>query len=137
MMYVGSLLRGIGIVLAACLSAAVLGAGVPMAWIWLASRVESTTGNGVSSLAALIVILGPLATYAVFVMVAGRFTAGQRQHDRPARMAWNRSRDEIRQSGPQVTTFDQVVILATLIIAVCFEVWFFFFAHCSSAKCFG
>ena len=53
----------------------------------------------------------------------------------PRRMAWNRSRDEIRQKARFTTTFEEVVLLAIFIVGLGFETWFFFFAKCSSALC--
>jgi hypothetical protein len=50
-------------------------------------------------------------------------------------MAWSRSRDEIRQRARYTTTFEQIVLVAILIVGLGFEVWYFGFAHCSSAMC--
>lgn len=52
-------------------------------------------------------------------------------------MAWTRSRDEIRQHARDTTTFEDIVLTAILIVGLGFEVWFFFFARCASAACFG
>lgn len=90
-------------------------------------------------LAATIVILGPLASYIVLVVFASRFRFSQ-PSDRspePQRMAWTRSRDEIRQKNRSTSTFEEIVLTAVLIVGVGFEVWYFGFAHCSSAMCFG
>ena len=129
-----SVLRAIGILLAAVVSAVLFGVGVPLLWVWVASQVQSTSGQGTTGLAAAVVIAGPLASFALLVMLTSRFSRAELP---PQRMAWMRSRDEVRQSGQKVTAFDQVVILATLIVAVGFEIWFFFFAHCPSGQCFG
>ena len=48
-------------------------------------------------LAATVVILGPLASYFVLVVFVGRFRFSQRPDPEPQRMAWTRSRDEIRR----------------------------------------
>jgi hypothetical protein len=50
-------------------------------------------------------------------------------------MAWTRSRNEIRQRARYTSTFEQIVLLAILIVGFGFEVWFFGFAKCSSALC--
>jgi hypothetical protein len=117
------------------------GIGVPLAWVWLASQVQPTSGpnSGVGMLAVALVILGPLASYIALVTIAGRFRFSRPadDHPEPQRMAWNRSRDEIRQRAKHTTTFEQIVLLAILIVGLGFEVWFFGFAHCSSAMCFG
>src|SRR5438105_4417446 len=110
--YVKSALRATAIVISALGFAAAFGVGVPLGWVWLASQLQTTTGQGTSDIAALVVIAGPLGTYFALVRVAGRVTAS-RNGAAPRRMAWNRSRDEVRQSARETTAFEQVVILAT------------------------
>jgi hypothetical protein len=130
-------------VLAAAVACAVIfGVGVPLLWIWLASQVQPAdqgADQGVGMLAATLVIVGPLASYIGLVVFASRFRFSQPADARhePQRMAWNRSRDEIRQRARHTTTFEQIVLVAILIVGVGFEVWYFGFAHCSSAMCFG
>ena len=128
-------------IFAAAACAVVFGVGVPLAWVWLAAQVQPSTGPnaGVGELSVALVILGPLASYIALVVIAGRFRFTQSEDYRrePQRMAWNRSRDEIRQRARHTTTFEQIVLLAILIVGLGFEVWFFGFAHCSSTMCFG
>lgn len=134
------LLKAVSILIAAVACAAVFGVGVPLFWVWLASQVQPTVGGqGVGMLAATLVIVGPLASYIALVTFAGRFRFTQPSDppSQPQRMAWNRSRDEIRENARHTTTFEEIVLLAVLIVGVGFEVWFFFLAHCSSAECFG
>jgi hypothetical protein len=133
--------KAVWVLLAAVACAVVFGVGVPLLWVWLASQVQPTAegGQGVGMLAATLVIVGPLASYIALVVLAGRFRFSQPADARrePQRMAWNRSRDEIRQKARHTTTFEEIVLVAILIVGVGFEVWFFFLAHCSSAACFG
>ena len=135
------MLRPIGVLLAAVACAIVFGVGVPLLWVWLASQVEPTAGagQGVGMLSATMVIVGPLASYIALVVLAGRFQFTQPSNSapEPQRMAWNRSRDEIRERARITTTFEQIVLLAILIVGFGFEVWFFGFAHCSTTVCFG
>jgi hypothetical protein len=135
-------LKAVWVLLAAVASAVVFGVGVPLLWVWLASQVEPTTaggGQGVSMLGATLVIVGPLASYIGLVVFAGHFRFSEPADARrePQRMAWNRSRDEIRERARYTTTFEQIVLVAILIVGLGFEVWYFGFAHCSSAMCFG
>jgi hypothetical protein len=131
----------VAVVLGAAACAVVFGVAVPLLWVWLASQVQPTSGpnSGVGMLSVALVILGSLASYIALVVLAGRFRFSRPADDRPEpqRMAWNRSRDEIRERARQTTTFEQIVLLAILIVGLGFEVWFFGFAHCSSATCFG
>jgi hypothetical protein len=130
-------LKAIWVIAAAVGCAAVFGVGVPLFWVWVASHVETTVGQGVSMLGATLVILGPLASYIVLVVVVGRFGFSQRPDYQPQRMAWSRSRDEIRQRARHTTTFEEIILSAVLIVGVGFEIWYFFFASCPSAACFG
>lgn len=135
MLDMSRVVRGLLVLVAAVACAAVFGVGVPLLWVWLASLVQPTVGQGTSMLAATIVIAGPLASYIALVAFAGRFRFAQRPDSQPQRMAWTRSRDEIRQRGRSTTTFEEIVLLAVLIVGLAFEVWFFFFAHCPTALC--
>ena len=134
-------LKAVWVLLAAVACAVVFGVGVPLLWVWLASQVQPTTGSGqgVGMLAATLVIVGPLASYIALVVLAGRFRFSQPADARreTQRMAWNRSRDEIRQKARYTTTFEEIVLVAILIVGLGFEVWYFGFANCSSAMCFG
>lgn len=131
---VKSIARAMGIVIAAIVCAVIFGIGVPLLWVWVASRVQTTTGYGVSGLAALIVIIGPLASYFALVFAVSRFS---RDDGQVHRMAWMRSRDEVRDSAKFTTSFEKVLILATFLVLLGFNVWFFFLAQCPSTQCFG
>jgi hypothetical protein len=131
------MLRAIGVLAGAVACAVVFGVGVPLFWVWLASQLQATPGQGVGMLAATVVILGPLASYIALVTVASRFRFSQSRDlsAEPQRVAWTRSRDEIRRRAGHTTTFEEIVLLAILIVGLGFEVWFFFFAKCSTALC--
>jgi hypothetical protein len=137
MLDMGRLAKIVWVVLAAVACAVIFGVGVPLAWVWLASQVQPTVGQGTGMLAATIVIVGPLASYIALVAFAGRFRFSQPAdfQPEPQRMAWTRSRDEIRQKARSTTTFEEIVLIAILIVGLAFEVWFFFFAKCTTALC--
>jgi hypothetical protein len=122
-------LRGTGILAAAIACAAVFGVGVPLAWVWVASKLQPTVGEGTGSLAALVVIAGPFVSYTALVLLAGRFSRPRDRAPGPQRMAWNRSRDEVRPNDQPTSALEQVVLVAIVLLAIGFEVWFFFFAH--------
>ena len=88
-------------------------------------------------LAATVAIVGPLASYIALVVFASRVRFSRRPDSEPQRMAWTRSRQETRQRARYTTTFEEIVLTAILIVGMGFEVWFFFFARCPSAACFG
>jgi len=132
-------LKTIWVLVAAAACAAVFGVGVPLFWVWVGSQLQDSADQGIGMLAAAVVILGPLASYFVLVSLAARFRFSQPAdaHREPQRMAWNRSRDEIRRRARYTTTFEQIVLSAILIVGAGFEVWYFFLAKCPTAACFG
>lgn len=139
MLDMGRVVKAVWVLLAAVACAVTFGVGVPLLWVWLASQVQPTVGSGqgVGMLAATLVIVGPLASYIALVVLAARFPFSQPPDARrePQRMAWNRSRDEIRQNAQYTTTFEQIVLLSILIVGLGFEVWYFGFAKCTTALC--
>jgi uncharacterized membrane protein len=130
-------LRVVWVVVAAVACAAVFGVGIPVFWLWVASQLQNEAYGGIGMLAATMVIFGPLASYIVLVVFVRRFRFGQRQDAEPQRMAWTRSRAEIRRRATHTTTFEEIVLTAVLLVGLGFEVWYFFFAQCPSAACFG
>lgn len=130
-------LKALWVLVAAAACAVVFGVGIPLFWVWLASQLQNEAYGGIGMLAAAVVILGPLASYFALVVIVGRFRFSQRPDPEPQRMAWTRSRDEIRRRARYTTTFEEIVLTAVLIVGLGFEVWYFFFANCPSAACFG
>jgi len=120
-------LRALAVFAAAAACAAVFGVGVPLGWVWVASQLQTTPGQATGQLAALVVITGPLASYFALTVVASRLT--QPRDAQARRMTWNRSRDDVPDKRRPITTLEQVILLAVLIVGALFEVWFFFFAH--------
>jgi hypothetical protein len=109
--------------------------------VWLGAQFQDTSGpnSGVGMLTAAIVILGPLATYITLITFVSRFRFTQDPDARPEpqRMAWTRSRDEIRQKNRHTSAFEQIMFIAIFVSFFGFEVWYFFFAKCPSTQCFG
>jgi hypothetical protein len=133
----GRTLKVIWVLGAAAGFAVVFGIGIPMFWIWLASHLQNEAYGGIGMLAVTLVVLGPLVSYFVLVAFSSRLRFTKPPDPEPQRMAWSRSRDEIRRRARYTTTFEEIVLTAILIVGVGFEVWFFFFAKCPSAACFG
>jgi MFS family permease len=136
-LYMGKVLKTLWVLLAAVVCGVVFGVGVPLLWVWVASHLQTTVGQGTTMLAAALVILGPLFSYFALVWFVGHFRFAQRPSSERPRMAWTQSRDEIRQKARYTTTFEQIVLLAILIVGLGFEVWYFGFARCPSGVCFA
>jgi hypothetical protein len=114
-------------------AAVVIGAGVPLMWIWIGSLIQSSRGaQQVEGSTAAILFVGILASYVVILMIAGAIQArGQADSDRaPARYPWNRSmRDEPYRPGTEKLTPVEAVFVGTAIVAsIGMVIWFFAFA---------
>jgi hypothetical protein len=114
-------------------AAALIGAGVPLLWIWIGSLIQTSRGaQHVEGSTAAIIFVGILATYVLVLMIAGAIQAhGQAaEDDAPVRYPWNRSmRDEPYRPGTQKLTPVEAVFVGTAIVAsIAMMIWFFAFA---------
>lgn len=114
-------------------AAAIVGAGVPLFWIWVGSMIQSSRGaQHVEGSTAAILFVGILVSYVIILIIAGAIQgrsigAGERP---PTRYPWNRSmRDEPYRPGTGKLTPVEAVFVGTAIIAsVAMIIWFFAFA---------
>jgi hypothetical protein len=114
-------------------AAALIGAGVPLLWVWIGSLIQSSRGaQHVEGSTAAIIFVGILASYVVILMIAGAVQArNQAEEDQaPARYPWNRSmRDEPYRPGANKLTPVEAVFVGTAIVAsIAMLIWFFAFA---------
>jgi hypothetical protein len=114
-------------------AAVVIGAGVPLLWIWIGSMIQSSRGaQHVEGSTAAILFVGIIASYVIVLMIASAIQArGQAdEHRAPARYPWNRSmRDEPYKPGSQKLTPVEAVFVGTAIVAsIAMLIWFFAFA---------
>ena len=114
-------------------AAIVIGAGVPLFWIWVGSQIQGSRGaQNVEGSTAAILVVGILASYAIILMIAGAIQArGEAQEERaPARYPWNRSmRDEPYKPGTGKLSPVEAVFVGTAIVAsIAMLIWFFAFA---------
>ncbi|HEY3191274.1 MAG TPA: hypothetical protein VGJ61_00715 [Solirubrobacterales bacterium] len=116
--------------------AIVVALGIPIAWIWIASRIAGTRQDVTPSLAILIT-LGILISYWLALVVGsrlrGRWVSDEERQARVRRMSWNRSfRDEARRPGEeQSDPVERLFVIVAVLGLIAFEVWFFFFAGSS------
>jgi hypothetical protein len=115
------------------IAAVLIGAGVPLLWIWIGSMIQSSRGaQHVEGSTAAILFVGIIASYVIVLMIASAIQArGQADEDRaPARYPWNRSmRDEPYKPGSQKLTPVEAVFVGTAIVAsIAMLIWFFAFA---------
>jgi hypothetical protein len=122
-----------GRVVVEIVAAAIVGAGVPLFWIWVGSMIQSSRGaQHVEGSTAAILFVGILASYVIILMIAGAIQArGIADSERaPTRYPWNRSmRDEPYRPGSGKLTPVEAVFVGTAIVAsVAMIIWFFAFA---------
>ncbi len=114
------------------LAAILVGAGVPLLWIWIGSVIQSSRGaSQVEASTAIVMVVGILLTYTVVLVVAGAIQSrGQETKRPPTRYPWLRSmRDEPYRPGTGKLSPVETVFVATATIAsIAMMIWFFAFA---------
>jgi len=111
------------------LGVAILGVGVPLLWVFIASKLSHTFLR-VELLALFVMVVGLFATYTLLAMLVSRFDK-ESQAMGPARMSWNRSLGAERNPQSTTTQWERVFITTTVVMAFLFEIWFFLFAGSS------
>ena len=84
-------------------AAILVGAGVPLLWVWIGSLIQSSRGaSNVEPSTAVVIVLGILITYVVVLVIASAIQGrgGEQEQGPPPRYPWNRSmRDEPYRPG--------------------------------------
>ena len=115
-------------------AAILIGAGVPLLWVWIGSLIQGSRGSqGVEASTAVLMIVGILITYVVILLIAGAIQArsdGPAEERPPTRYPWNRSmRDEPYRPGTSKLSPVEAVFVGTAIVAsIAMMIWFFAFA---------
>jgi hypothetical protein len=115
-------------------AAVVVGAGVPLLWIWIGSLIQGSRGaQSVEASTAVIMVVGILLSYTIVLVIAGAIQAraGDEEQSRgPTRYPWMRSmRDEPYRPGTSKLSPVEAVFVGTAIVAsVAMMIWFFAFA---------
>jgi hypothetical protein len=117
--------------LSGTLVAIVVALGIPLAWVWIASKLAGTRRELTPSLAILITT-GIVVSYWL-ALIAGSWLRGRSvdpaaERGRVRRQSWNRSfRDEARVDRG-MDPVERVFVAVAVLGIIAFEVWFFFFA---------
>jgi hypothetical protein len=112
-------------------AAIVVGAGVPLFWIWVGSVIQGSRGaQGVEASTAFVLVLGILISYTVILIVAGAIQGRSQASRPPTRYPWMRSmRDEPYRPGEGKLSPVEAVFVGTAIVAsIAMLIWFFAFA---------
>lgn len=116
-------------------AAAVIGFGVPLAWIWIGSQLQGDSGaSNVDFSVAMAILFGIIATYVLLLYVAGIVMALFTPQESPsqhaaARSPWMRGMTETRPKRPGQPTIggiERVFVTTTIIVTVAFWLWFAF-----------
>jgi hypothetical protein len=115
-------------------AAVLIGAGVPLFWIWIGSLIQSSRGaNSVEASTAVVISVGIIVSYIVVVLIAAAIQARTNPTEegpRHTRHPWLRSmRDEPYRPGTEKLSPVEAVFVGTAIVAsIAMLIWFFAFA---------
>src|SRR3954468_17223117 len=107
-------------------------AGIPLAWIWFASKLAGTKRDLTPSL-AIFIATGILVSYWLALLlgslVRGRSIDPAEEHARVNRRSWNRSFSGApRPDDQRIDPIERLFIGVGVLAIIAFEIWFFFFA---------
>ncbi len=107
-------------------------AGIPLAWVWFASKLAGTKKELTPSL-ALFIATGIVVSYWLALLlgswIRGRSIDPAKERDRVRRRSWNRSfSDAPRPDDQGIDPIERLFIVVGVLAVIAFEVWFFFFA---------
>jgi hypothetical protein len=120
---------GTGSMVFMLVGAALIGFGVPLLWIWIASQFYDKAG-AVTGPVALFIGMGILVSYWIILLLASwaRVRLSPPQRSGPRRQSWNRSMRDAPQGMDRSDPIERLFVATTLISLVGFAVWFAFFA---------
>jgi hypothetical protein len=123
--------KGVLTFVATIVAAVAIGFGVPLAWIWIGSQLQSDEGaSTVSWTVAMVILFGIIFTYVALLYLAswvmGRIE--NRGDSASARAPWMRGMTEARQRQGSMAGVERVFVVTTLLVTVAFWLWFAFLA---------
>ena len=123
--------RSVQLLLAIVLALGV-GLSVPLAWVWIGSKLQGGNVNTVESTTAAVIFVGIVLTYLVILFVIGWFQSFGRGGDGrpPVRHPWNRSmRDEpYRPGSSRLSPIEAAFVFTAVLVTAAMMIWFFGFA---------
>jgi 4-amino-4-deoxy-L-arabinose transferase-like glycosyltransferase len=125
------LVNGVGSLSEMALAIAVA-AGIPLVWIWIASKLAGTKRDLTPSLAVFIAT-GIIVSYWLALLVGswirGRTVDPGEERARVTRRSWNRSfSDAPRPEDQRIDPIERAFIVVAVLGIIAFEIWFFFYA---------
>ncbi|MSO41159.1 MAG: hypothetical protein EXQ70_04580 [Solirubrobacterales bacterium] len=109
--------------------AVLIGFGVPLLWIWIASQFYDKAG-AVTGSVALFIGMGILVSYWIILLLASwvRMHLAAPQRTVPRRSSWNRSMRDAPQNSERSDPVERLFVATAVISIIGFAIWFAFFA---------
>ena len=125
------LVNGIGSLWGTALAIAAAG-GIPLVWVWIASKLAGTKRDLTPSLAVFIgtgIIVSYMLALIVGSSIRGRTIDSGEELARVRRRSWNRSfSDAPRPEDQRIDPIERLFIVVAVLAIIAFEIWFFFYA---------
>jgi hypothetical protein len=100
------------------------GAGVPFFWVWLGSQLQGGTAPSLAGLG--VTLVGITGSYALLAVIFAWVKERLQPSHGPTRHDWNRSLSAERiRRGQNTHAIEDVVVVATLVVALVCTIWFF------------
>lgn len=114
-------------------AAALIGFGVPLAWVWIGSQLQGDSGATTTSFSvAMAILFGIIATYVLLLYIAGIVMALFESRNEPEiapRAPWMRGQTETRPATTRRTMIDgveRIFVVTTIVVTIAFWLWFAF-----------
>lgn len=119
-------------------AAVIIGFGVPLAWVWIGSQLQTSSGaSTVNFSVAMVILFGIIASYVLLLYLAGIVMAifgprdGGGGGPAPrARMPWMKGMTDTRElrRGPTMGGIERLFVITTVLVTIAFWLWFAFLA---------
>ena len=128
-------IRGIGMLITTILVAAIVGFGIPIAWLWIGAQVQgSFSSTSLDWSVAMLILFGMIITYLIVLYIAGFVISVLERDPEPskqkttARNPWMRGMTDTRAVKPRgadrtwavETVFVSTTLIVTLVVMILF-----------------
>jgi hypothetical protein len=123
--------KGTGLTAFVLIGAPLIGFGVPLFWVWVASQLAGTHRQVTVAL-ALFIATGMLVSYWLILLGAGhlrtRLVGEQAVRAKVRRASWNRSFRDEPHGDQRSDPIERLFMVTAIVGFIAFELWFMFFA---------
>jgi hypothetical protein len=128
----GRELAALGLIVVMVVGSLTLWLAVPLAWLWVASKLNQSLDPSFGSYAAVAVGI-PATMLVLFTLLrrvdaAHRALTGTAMESTPAPPPWRRSMRDARQIRTPTSALDVILVATAIAAGVMLVVWFAFFA---------